>query len=68
MASPLMGKSGEGRYLAGWNESLVCRGASRRWRERLGVADMDDEPDIPLSEVFVLESAARLTGGSHYGK
>jgi hypothetical protein len=68
---PDLQKSEDGLMTAAWyggaptslavlDEGLICRRASRGWRERLGVADAGDELDIPLSVIIVLESAAGL--------
>ena len=46
--------------LAVLDEALVCRRASRGWRERLGMAGADGELAVPLSEIFMLDHSAEL--------
>ena len=41
--------------LAALDEDLLCRQASRGWRERLWLAAADDQPAMPLSELFALD-------------
>jgi PAS domain S-box-containing protein len=46
--------------LAVVDDSLVCRRASRGWRERLGLTEAGDELALPLSEMVLVDSAVRL--------
>ena len=46
--------------LAVLDETLVCRRASRGWRERLGLARTGEELAMPLSEMFLPDTATGL--------
>ncbi|MCB1759783.1 MAG: sigma 54-interacting transcriptional regulator [Gammaproteobacteria bacterium] len=46
--------------LAALDAGLVCRRASRGWRDRLGLNHADDELELPLSQLFALEQTPAL--------
>jgi PAS domain S-box-containing protein len=46
--------------IAGLDEALICRQASRGWRERLGMAGTDGPPAVPLSGLFALDDRLAL--------